>query len=180
MDIQDIQRKVGVDNDAGLKTRLFYARMRDIKTWPTEPATIATLGDKVRLEGAFEMEVGKRFGYIEGSLEKNNLNNQGAGQNGNSSAANGLTFYSYGTDPDILGFVEAYKNDDLVLIGEDLQGNLRVYGAPGLPAQILPDWQEQGGASVADEKFIQINFRSVGRIAKFYDGPIPLTPAVAP
>lgn len=178
MEIQDIERKVGVDNDAGLKTRLFYARMRDIETWPTVPATMTTLSDKVKLIGDFVMKVGKRFGFIEGSLEKNALSITGAGQLGNSSAANMLTFYHYGTDPDILGWIETYKNDDLVLIAEDLQGNLRVYGAPGIPCQIMPDWQEQGGANVADEKFIQINFRSVARIAKFYEGAIPLTPAV--
>jgi hypothetical protein len=178
MEIQDILRQVGVDNDAGLKTRMFYARMRDIETFPTVPATMTTLADKVTLEGDFVMKEGKRFGFIEGSLEKNNLNNSGAGQNGNSSAANMLTFYSYGTDPAILGWIETYKNDDLLLISEDLQGNKRVYGSDGLPCQIMPDWQEVGGASVADEKFIQINFRSVGRIAKFFEGDIPLTVAV--
>jgi hypothetical protein len=180
MDIQDIERKVGVDNDAGLKTRMFYARMRDIATWPEAPATMATLKDKVTLEGDFVMKAGKRFGFIEGSLEKNAMANTGAGQVGNSSAANMLTFYSYGTDPDLLGWIETYKNDDLVLVAEDLQGNLRVYGAPGIPCQIMPDWTETGGANVADEKFIQINFRSVARIAKFYEGDLPLVEAVAP
>lgn len=180
MEIQDIERKVGRDNDAGLKTRLFYARLRDVVTYPNIPATMTTLADKVKLEGSYVMKTGERFGFIEGHVEKNSLNNTGAGQNGNSSAANMLTFYMYGTDPDVLGWIETYKNDDLVLIAEDLQGNYRVYGDIGLPAQIMPDWQEQGGASVADEKFIQINFRSVGRIAKFYEGDIPLTPAVEP
>jgi hypothetical protein len=42
----------------------------------------------------------------------------------------------------------------------------------------MPNWQEEGGGEVSDEKFIQINFRTVGRIAKFYEGSIPLTPAV--
>ena len=178
MDIQDIERKVGMDNDAGLKTKLFYARARDVEDWPTVPATMATLADKVTLEGNFVMKTGKRFGFIEGHIEKNNFTHSGAGQVGNSSAANQLTFYMYGTDPDVLGWIENFKNDDLVLIAEDLQGNFRVYGADGLPAQIMPDWQEVGGASVADEKFIQINFRYVGRIAKFYSGTIPLTAAV--
>ncbi len=180
MDIQDIERKVGRDNDAGLKTRLFYARARTVSVWPNVPADMDTLAKKVTLEGDFEFEVGERFGFIEGHIEKNKFNHAGAGQVGNSSAANILTFYMYGTDPDVLGWIETYKNDDLVLIAEDLQGNLRVYGAPGLPAQIMPDWQEEGGASVADEKFIQINFRYVGRIAKFYTGAVPLTPAVEP
>lgn len=180
MEIQDIERKVGRDNDAGLKTKLFYARARDVEDWPTTPATMTTLADKVTLEGNFVMKSTKRFGFIEGHIEKNNFTNSGAGQVGNSSAANQLTFYMYGTDPDVLGWIETYKNDDLVLIAEDLQGNYRVYGADGLPAQIMPDWQEVGGASVADEKFIQVNFRYVGRIAKFYSGTIPLTPAVAP
>ncbi len=180
MEIQDIERKVGQDNDAGLKTKLFYARARDVEDWPTVPTTMTTLADKVTLDGNFVMKVGKRFGFIEGHIEKNNFTNSGAGQVGNSSAANQLTFYMYGTDPDVLGWIETYKNDDLVLIAEDLQGNYRVYGADGLPAQIMPDWQEVGGASVADEKFIQVNFRYVGRIAKFYSGTIPLTPAVAP
>lgn len=179
MDIQDIERKVGRDNDAGLKTRMFYARMRDIQTWPTIPETFTTLADKVKLIGDFVMKPGTRFGFIEGSLEKNAMANAGAGQVGNSSAANMLTFYSYGTDPDILGWIETYKNDDLVLISEDLQSIKRVFGAPGIPCQIMPDWAETGGANVADEKFIQINFRSVARIAKFYEGEIPLVEAVA-
>lgn len=178
MEIQDIERKVGLDNDAGLKTKLFYARARDVEDWPTIPASMTTLADKVTLEGDFVMKSTKRFGFIEGHIEKNNFTNSGAGQVGNSSAANQLTFYMYGTDPDVLGWIETYKNDDLVLIAEDLQGNYRVYGADGLPAQIMPDWQEVGGASVADEKFIQVNFRYVGRIAKFYSGAIPLTPAI--
>lgn len=180
MDIQDIERKVGLDNDAGLKTKLFYARAREVATWPTVPAEMTLLKHKVTLEGNFEMKVGSRFGFIEGHIEKNSFAISGAGQVGNSSAANILTFYMYGTDPDALGWIETYKNDDLVMIAEDLQGNFRVFGADGLPAQIMPDWQEVGGASVADEKFIQVNFRYVGRIAKFYPGTIPLTPAVAP
>jgi hypothetical protein len=178
MEIQDIERKVGLDNDAGLKTKLFYARARDVEDWPTIPVAMTALADKVTLEGDFVMKSTKRFGFIEGHIEKNKFNNAGAGQVGNSSAANILTFYMYGTDPDVLGWIETYKNDDLVLIAEDLQGNYRVYGADGLPAQIMPDWQEEGGASVADEKFITVNFRYVGRIAKFYSGAIPLTPAV--
>ncbi|WBL42375.1 hypothetical protein PBT90_16690 [Algoriphagus halophytocola] len=180
MDIQDIERKVGLDNDAGLKTKLYFGRSRDVNVWPTVPETMTVLADKVTLEGDFEMKVGTRFGFIEGHVEKNSFTNSGAGQVGNSSAANQLTFFMYGTDPDVLGWIETYKNDDLVLIAEDLQGNLRVYGAEGLPAQIMPDWQEVGGASVADEKMIQINFRYVGRIAKFYSGAIPLTEAVEP
>lgn len=178
MEIQDIERKVGLDNDAGLKTKLFYGRARDVEDWPTLPVTMAVLADKVTLEGDFVMKSTKRFGFIEGHIEKNSFTVSGAGQVGNSSAANVLTFYMYGTDADVLGWIETYKNDDLVLIAEDLQGNYRVFGADGLPAQIMPDWSETGGASVADEKFIQVNFRYVGRIAKFYSGAIPLTPAI--
>lgn len=179
MEIQDIERKVGRDNDAGLKTKMYFGRSRDVSVWPLPPATMTVLSDKVTLEGDFAFKVATRFGFIEGHVEKNSFTNSGAGQVGNSSAANQLTFFMYGTDADMLGWIETYKNDALVLIAEDLQGNLRVFGAPGLPAQIMPDWKEVGGAGVADEKMIQINFRYVGRIAKFYTGAIPLTPAVA-
>jgi len=168
-----------MDNDAGIKTICFYARIHDILTWPTAKAEEApTLEERVALVGEFIMKTGTKFGQFEITLEKGALDSKGAGSAGNSSAENLLKLFRYGLERNILGWIETYKNDDLVFIIEDLQGNHRVVGAPGLPAQIMPDWEVLGGDAVSSEKYVQINVRSVGRIAKFYDGTIPLTEAL--
>lgn len=174
-------RTPGLDNDAGLKTRIFYARMNDIKTWPTandDPATQTDFESRVTLTGPFVMETGKKFGQIEVTLEKSMLDSNGVGAQANSSAENIVKMFRYGAERALIGWIETFKNDDLVVIVEDLQGNLRVLGAPGLPAVILPDWKIVGGDAISTEKYLEINVKSVGRIAKFYDAEIPLTEAV--
>jgi hypothetical protein len=179
--VQDMLRTPGLDNDAGIKTILYYARYHDIQTWPTsvdDPENQTDLESRVTLTGNFVMKTGKLFGKMEVTLEKGMLDSNGAGAQANSSAENILKVFRYGHQKSLVGWIETFKNDDLVMIAEDLSGNYRVLGSPGLPAVILPDWKVTGGDAVSSEKFIEFNVKSVGRIAKFYTGTIPLTGGV--
>ncbi|GAB2553089.1 hypothetical protein [Rufibacter soli] len=178
IEVADLLRTPGQDNDAGIKTIVHYCRYHDVKTFPVPNAAPTTYAEKMELTGDFVMNTGKKMAKFECTLEKGALDTKGVGSPGSSSAENMLKLFRYGQEASILGWIEEYKNDDMIFIVEDLQGNRRVIGSEGLPAQILPDWEVIGGDAVSSEKYVQINVKSVGRIGKYYTGLIPLTPAV--
>ncbi len=175
--INNISRSSGTDNKAGISRTIYFALAEDVATWPTLPASPTTYQDLVKHDGAFAMKTGKQFWSFKATVRRSSLKFESAGERGSKSAVNRLEVIRATMDDDIFGFFESHKNDELVLIVEDLDDNLRVLGTEVLPAMI-EEFSGDSGADVSDDKHCKFIAESVGDIARVYtDQVVPLTPA---
>jgi len=166
------------DNMAGVKRTLYFALAADVDTWPaiTSPAT--TYEELVTYTSGFTMSSTKQFFKFQATVRKSSLNFESAGERGSKSSVNRLEVMRATLDKKIFGFLEAHKNDEMIWIVEDLNGDVRVLGEEDLPA-MMEEFSGGTGADVADAKEVRFVIESVGNLPKFYnDQTIPLTPAV--
>ncbi len=175
--MEDVLNTTGGNNDAGLKRTIYFALAADVETWPTLPGSPATYEDLVLHDGAFAMKTGKQFFSFEAQVRKSGLDTESAGERGSKSAVNRLEVMRSNISASVVGFLETHKNDEMVFIVEELNGDLRVIGDDDLPATI-EDFKITGGKDVSDERSVSFTAESVGRVARYYTGQaIPLTPA---
>lgn len=173
---EDIVKSGARDNDGGLKIFAFYALLEDILTFPVVPPTPTDLSDSVTITDDFVMKTGKKFWKIESTLETSGLDGSMVGERDGRSAENMLDLQHPGSNKSFIGWLEENKNRNLVLIVEEIGGSFRVIGSPGLPASIEKA-TFPSGKKVADAKKIEVTIKSIGRIAPYYEGTIPITPA---
>jgi hypothetical protein len=174
--MSDMLRTDGLDNDGGLKVIAYWTLYRDILTFPKVPADPSSFAAKVTIVDNFVMKSGKKFWQFQSTLLTPFLDSEGVGERDGRSAENKITLKRVGNEADIIGWLEYVKNTDLVLIVEHIGGSRRVIGSEGLPCS-LEKFSLKSGAAVKDEISVTAEFLSVGRIAPFYTGTIPLTPA---
>jgi len=181
MNLEDILKPTGAGNDnmAGLRVFSYYALYHEIATFPVPPTrdVATTYAELKTVTADFVFNTGGRFWKFQSTLEKSNLDGEAQGERDGKSSKNIVTLQHPGISAQMLGWLEEHKNSDLVLLTEDLDGKLRIVGAPGLPAGIT-DFKTPGGMAVADPKHVQITIESIGHLAPYYEGTIPLTPAV--
>jgi hypothetical protein len=167
----------GINNDAGLQVIAYYALYHDIETFPAVPAAPADFAEKVTITSDFVMKSTKRFWQIQSTLEMTGLDTNMQGERDGRSSENIFTLQHPGTPKEMVAWIEEYKNADLVFIIKHIDGVMRVIGSEGLPAS-LETFTIPSGMAVADSRHVNATIRSIGRIAPFYEGAIPLTPAV--
>lgn len=180
--IEDVLKPSGTENGSGLKRTIYFALADDVLTWPTLEASPATYEDLVTHIAAIAMKTGKKFWKFLASVRKSSLETLSAGERGSKVAINRLNIVRAEISPAVVGFIEQHKNDELVVIVEDLNGNPRILGTEDLPVT-LEEFSVPTGADVSDEKDVKITFESVGPMAKFYGTAasplaVPLTEAV--
>jgi len=180
MELIDITKPVGRNNTAGMFQKFYAARESDIKTWPTEPAAPATPGAKLIYTTPFIMETGKKFIVIEVELGNAEIKFSPIGGRGGKCYKHSLEVFIPSLDPEVLGFQTETKNDNLVLIGRDRTGRLRIIGSKLLPAVLESG---DGGTSKKAEDDPGAGSTVVWSTEgehppMIYDAEIPLTPAV--
>lgn len=176
VDFADLDFPDGGDNDAGIASYIYLAKVKDVLNWPTLPPTPTTLAQKVTLTGNFEMKEGKRFYKLYCTRDKGDLNSDMVGEMDSKSAENKLKIFIPRTTPENIGFLEECKNTNVVAISVERDGSMRVIGSELLPAKLFTG-KAGSGSKAGDAKGIDVEISSVGRIAPFYTGTIPLTPA---
>lgn len=177
IEIEDLLKTSGQDNDGGLGVFCYYARHKDIKTWPAVVAAPATYKERVTADGDFVFETGACFKRFQNTLEKSSLESQGVGERDSRSAENLYNIQHPGNKESVIGWLEEMKNEDLVVVVVDVASNTkRILGSEHLPAS-FESFNVTSGMAVADEKRVIATIKSIGRIAPFYEGDLPLTPA---
>jgi hypothetical protein len=179
--LEDVVKDSGGDNGAGLKRTIYFALIADVLTWPTFGAS-ATYADLATFTTAFAMVSTKRFWSFVADVRRNSLESISAGERGSLSSINKLEIVRAKFNASVAGFLRQHKNDDMVFICEDLNGQLRVLGSNDLPAELV-NFTIPSGAEVSDDKNTKITVEAVGEIAPHYGTiavplAIPLTPAV--
>jgi len=177
MDLFDIQHQSGQDNTAGLMTEFYFAKLDDIDTFPTPIADPTTPEEKMTISEDFVMKDGKGFhkGYMTWGRGGVSWSLQGP-MDGKSFTHN-FEFYKPGADKESLAFLSLAKNENLVFIVKDKDGNFRVVGSEGIPAKM--DSVDGGtGQSGEDDKGDTITFVSEGANPPyFYEGSVPVAAA---
>lgn len=176
VDFADLDFPDGGDNDAGIGSYIYLAKAKDVLTWPTLPPTPTTLAQKVTLTGNFEMKEGKKFVKLYCTRDKGDLNSDMVGEMDSKSAENKVKLFIPRTTPENVGFLEECKNTNVVAIVVERDDSMRVVGSELLPAKLVVG-KTTTGLKAGDPKGVDIELNSVGRIAPFYTGTIPLTPA---
>jgi hypothetical protein len=174
LDLEDIIKEGCADNEAGLASKHYYARLDDILTFPVPPNNPATFAAKVTAVGNFVMKPGKAFKSFYCTLEKGELTSEmvGGARDGKS-FQNLAAFYHPGSSPSLLGFMETIKNDDVVVLVKELNGQIRIIGQPDIPAN-LDSASGKTGMAVADEKGFTFTLKSIAGIAPVYTGVYPV------
>ncbi|MFY0628698.1 MAG: hypothetical protein JXR07_20565 [Reichenbachiella sp.] len=177
MDLQELLNVDGGDNNAGLAINIYIARASTVLTWPTVTANPTTFAERVTITDPVVFKTDGRFYKVQCIVEKNGLQSLAQGEVGSKSTENILTFRRKGITKESLGLFEEFKNDDLVVVVPDLEGDHRILGTVDLPAT-LSEFEASTGEAVADHKHSMFKIRSVGAAAPFYEGAISETPAV--
>lgn len=177
MDLQELLNVDGGDNFAGISINIYVARASTVLTWPTVVASPTTYAERVTITDDILFKTGGQFFKIQCIVEKNGLQSLAQGETGSKSSENVLEFMRKGISKESLGLFEEFKNDDLVAVVPDLEGNVRMLGSEHLPAT-LSEFEANTGKAVGDHKHSMYKIRSVGAAAPFYEGAISETPAV--
>ena len=176
MDLEDVVWPNGQNNDGGLATVLYVARASDFTTIRWIPDAPASLEEKVTITTDHVFASGKCFKKISCTLEKGQLVSTLGGERNSHSYENMATIAQPGNKKLMLGLLEEFKNDDLIVLVKELDGQVRQLGWEDVPAH-LDTGETTTGTAVTDFKGSTLTFKSIGRIAPVYEGEILLTPA---
>lgn len=180
MNLYDFQGIQNLEESAGLETEILIADYNDVLTFPDLPDLNAGLTNASYVDLAnavLVMKTGKQFRKFEASLEKNAFQSTLVGSRGAKSFENTLTIQRNAMSPELVGFVRANRNRQLILAFKPL--GLQQYvilGWKGLPAEVDEVNIDIPG-EISGDKMTNIKFRSIYYAPLFIDA-IPLTPGV--
>lgn len=134
MDLLDLARTSGVKNVGGMYPELYVADIDDIETWPTKAASPTTPADKINYTGAFVMKSTKKFLKIESELGYSEVKWEAAGPRKGKGWKHTAEMFVPENSASNLGVISLLADKDVVVIGKDRTGVLRVVGTALLPA----------------------------------------------
>jgi len=170
----------GGANMGGIPQTVFAAYWDDVLTWPTEPdlATVLSLEDLASLTGSVVMKTGKCFFPIYVTDDAGEFEIEPVGEIDGKSFVEHLRIFNPGLQKKILGLMNAAKNENLVFIVPDNNGNMFLMGDK-LRAAVYaasPDGMGTGKAT-ADRAGVSMEFTYKTKNVYMYSGTVPLVPA---
>ena len=130
MEVEDILKNLkNGDNMGGISQQIALGFHADVATWPTKPtAEAANFSANGILTGAIVMKTGKRMFPFYVTEDTGGLGFELVGPKDGKSFKWTLKVFHPALQAKILGFVNAGKNDDLVSIVPDSDGELWLLG----------------------------------------------------
>lgn len=131
VDFEDIAKNLpDGQNMGGIPQVVYYARYEDVLSWPERPtagegATLEKMGE---LTGDLTMKSGKRMYNLYITDDEGKLDIEGVGEKDGKSYVMKLRVYQPGLQSKSLGLVNLAKNENLVFIAPDNNGNLFLLG----------------------------------------------------
>lgn len=179
MDLTDALHS-GNDNIGGLFEDFYFAEPQDILTWPTFEATPATPDELMEYTGSFAMKTGKKFLHGRTILNNGEVKWELVGPRKGKCYKQTFEVFLPENSAEKLGNISLMKNKDLILIGKDRNGIMRIVGTDALPAT-LDTAPGTTGKSSEDNPGAgnTLTFMTESNHPPFiYTGTIPLTAAV--
>lgn len=176
MEFTDIGKELtNGSNLGGLGQHFYFGLWADVATWPTEPATPVSLAAAATLTGDLAMKEGKRMFQFLSTEETAKLEFKPIGEEGGIGYEMILTVHGSGLSTKLLGFLNAAKNEDLVLIPVDNEGQKYLMGNELRSAKLQSSDGAGTGTSKEGKRGIPMVFSfRTGNIFT-YTGSIPLT-----
>lgn len=162
----------------GIVQKVYFGLWEDVETWPTKPVAPLTLDENALLTGDITMKTGTRMFELYITDDTGEFMIEPVGEVDGKSFVEHLTFFHPGLQQKILGFMNAAKNDNLVFVVTDSEGQQYLMGDALRPAvyQGAPDGSGTGKETSA-RKGMSAEFTYKTPNVHIYTGTIPLTPA---
>ncbi|MPL77636.1 hypothetical protein SDC9_23493 [bioreactor metagenome] len=169
------------ENMGGLPQKVYFGFHADVATWPTKPAAPVAIDEQAVLTGDVTMKEGKRMFEMYMTDDTGEFKIEPVGESDGKSFVARLSFFHPGLSPKILGFMNAAKNDNLVFIVPDNNGNMYLMGDSLRPATYSGSPDGVGTSKeTAGRRGASMEFTYKTSNIYLYEGSIPLTIAVAP
>jgi hypothetical protein len=180
VDFTDINKNLpDGENMGGLSMKIYFGYHADVATWPTKPVAPSTLEDLATLTGDIAMLSTKRMFEMYITDDTGEFSVEPVGEKDGKSFVMRLKLFHPGLQKKILGFINAAKNENLVLIVPDNDGNLFLMGDALRSAKYEGSPDGAGtGKETAGRKGISMEFSFKTTNIYDYSGAVPLTPAV--
>jgi hypothetical protein len=180
MEYIDINKKLHLgENMGGIRQIIYFGLWDDVETWPTKPVTPTSLEENAVLTGELTMKTGKRMFSLYITDDTGEFSIESVGEVDGKSFVQHLTLFHPGLQKTILGFINSTKNENLVLIATDAEGQQYIMGDSMRPA-IYQGAPDGGGTAkeTAGRKGMSMEFTYKTGNNHVYEGSIPLTIAV--
>ena len=180
MEYIDINKKLHLgENMGGIRQIVYFGLWDDVETWPTKPVTPTSLEENAVLTGELTMKTGKRMFSLYITDDTGEFSIESVGEVDGKSFVQHLTLFHPGLQKTILGFINSTKNENLVLIATDAEGQQYIMGDAMRPA-IYQGAPDGGGTAkeTAGRKGMSMEFTYKTGNNHVYEGAIPLTVAV--
>lgn len=181
MDFADIQKNLkDGENMGGIKQIIYYGLHKDVATWPSKPEDPATLEALGKLTGDIAMKPGKRMFEFYLTDDTGELEFETVGEKDGKSYVMHLRAFHPGLMDKILGFMNAVKNENMVFIVPDNNGQFFLMGDELRPAT-LEGSDENAGTSkeTAGRRGLSIHFTYKTSNLFEYVGSVPTTEAAS-
>lgn len=165
-------------NMGGIAQVVYFGFWADVLTWPTKPTSPTTLEENATLTGDLVMKAGKRLFEMYITDDTGEFEIETVGELDGKSFVEHLRLFHPGLKKKILGFMSAVKNDNLVFIVKDNDGQYYLMGDDTRPA-IFAGSPDSNGTSreTAGRRGMSMEFTYKTANVHVYDGAIPLTEA---
>lgn len=182
MDFQDINKNlINGENMGGIAQTIYFGLHADVLTWPTKPTqAVEDLEALGALTGDIAMKPGKRMFEMYITDDTGELQMETVGEKDGKSFVMHLRLFHPGLLQKILGFRNATKNENMVFIVPDNNGQYFVMGDALRPATLESDGDGAGtGKETAARRGVGMEFTYKTSNICAYTGAIPLTPATS-
>ncbi len=181
--LQAIDKKLpGGSNMGGLTQTIYYAYWADVESWPTPPdpeATDLTMAANGVLTGDIVMKTGKQFFPFYMTDDTGEFKIEDVGEKDGKSDVAGVSFFHPSLNDELLGFKNATKNENMVFIVPDNNGNFFLMGDALRPCTYngSPDGAGTGKETAARAGIsFEFTYKTKGMLK--YKSTVPLTAAV--
>ena len=166
-------------NMGGLTQEIYFGFNADVLTWPTAPVAPATLASAAMLTGELVMKPGKKLFKMYITDDTGEFLIEPVGELDGKSFVTHLTVFHPGLKDTLFGFINAAKNDNLVFVVQDSDGQKYLMGDKLRPAVYAGSPDGFGtGKETAARKGISMEFTYKTPNLYIYPGNIPLTEAL--
>ncbi len=179
IDFTDINKNLpNGENMGGLIQKVYFGYWADVATYPTRPVNPTTLETSAVLTGDVTMKPGKRMFEMYLTDDTGEFKIESVGEVDGKSYVEHLSLFHPGLQTRILGFINAAKNENLVFIVTDSDGQKYLMGDALRPAIFASSPDGAGtGKTTAARKGVSMEFTYKTTNILVYTGNVPLTEA---
>ncbi len=180
MDFVDIDKTLpGGGNLGGIAQFIYFGLWRDVQTWPSPSQSSTTdFGDDFNLSTDIAMKPGKRMYSLYTTEDAAKLDIATIGEEGGKGFQLTLNVYSPGLSTKLMGFINGVKNEDLVLVAPDNNGQMYILGDALRSAKFSTSEGSGTGTTTEGRRGIGLTFTFTSPHLYQYTGSVPLTTTI--